>query len=218
MEKKASKKKPEKAKENKERAEKKTKKAESKPEGKPAKKQGTKSKEQKAKRAEAKPKEEKASKTEAKAKKEKAKAGPSQKKKKEKKKPEKISKPKNVKKLSKLVLGKKRHMFRGRFGKRSVRNVADKKWQKWRRPRGIDIYFKKEDGLVPGTGYRTAKKIRFVHPSGYRERLVKNMQDLVALEKKRDSVAARISAKIGKRKKKEMVKKASELKIVVLNR
>jgi large subunit ribosomal protein L32e len=146
-------------------------------------------------------------------------AGPKpEKKKREKKKPEKISKPKKVKRLSRLVLAKKRRMFRGRFGKRSVRNVSDKKWQKWRKPRGIDIYFRKEDGLVPGIGYRVSREIRFLHPSGYREKLVGNMQDLIALEKEKESVAARISSKIGRKKKKEIVKKASELKIVVLNR
>jgi len=130
----------------------------------------------------------------------------------------KIKKSKEVKKLSLLVRAKKRRLFRGRFGSRSIRKVSNKKWQKWRKPRGLDIYFKKEDGLVPGTGYRTPKKIRGVHPSGYRESLVKNMQDLLAVEKEKERVAARISAKIGKRKKDEMLKKADELKIVVLNR
>ena len=140
-------------------------------------------------------------------------------KKKTKKKPApKISKSKETKKLSKLVLSKKRRMFRGRFGKRSIRKISNKKWQKWRKPKGIDIYFKKEDGLVPGTGYRTSNKIRFVHPSGYRERLVRNIKEITELEKLKESTAARISAKVGRKKKTEMVKKADELKIKVLNR
>jgi large subunit ribosomal protein L32e len=130
-----------------------------------------------------------------------------------------IKKSKQVKKLSELVRAKKRRMFRGRFGKRgSVRKISNKKWQKWRKPRGLDIYFKKEDGLVPRPGYGTAKKIRFVHPSGYRERLVRNMQELLSLEKDREKVAARVSGKIGLKKKIEMLKKADKLKIVVLNR
>jgi len=130
-----------------------------------------------------------------------------------------IKKSDEVKKLSKLVREKKRRMFRGRFGKRgSVRKISTEKWQKWRKPRGLDIYFKKEDGLVPGSGYGRPKKIRFLHPSGYAEKLVRNMQDLLLLEKEKERVAARISGTIGLKKKIEMLKKADELKIVVLNR
>lgn len=135
-----------------------------------------------------------------------------------KKKPIKIAKSNEVKRLSRLIKVKKRRMFRGRFGKRSVRKVSNRKWKKWRKPRGIDIYFKKEDGLVPGTGYRTSREIRFVHPSGYRERLVLNMQQLFDLEKEKERVAARLSGKIGRKKKAAMLRKADELKILVLNR
>ena len=109
-------------------------------------------------------------------------------------------------------------MFRGRFGSRSIRKVSNKKWQKWRLPRGLDIYFKKEDGLVPGTGYRTPMKIRFVHPSGYKEKLVRNEKEIADLETVKASVAARISGTVGKKKKREMLKRADSLKIKVLNR
>lgn len=136
----------------------------------------------------------------------------------EEKKAPKIAKSKQVKRLSRLVRAKKRFMFRGRFGQRASRKVSNKKWQKWRKPRGIDIYFNREDGLVPGTGYQVAREIRFVHPSGYRERLVNNMNELLSLEKKKQSVAARLSHAIGKKKRAELLKKADELKIVVLNR
>ena len=130
----------------------------------------------------------------------------------------KISKSKEIKLLSRLVRAKKKRMFRGRFGKRSIRKVSKKKWQKWRKPRGIDIYFKREDGLVPGKGYRTWKKIRFVHPSGYKEKLVKNIQEMQNLESKKEKVAARISRTVGKKKKAKILQKADELKILVLNR
>jgi large subunit ribosomal protein L32e len=136
----------------------------------------------------------------------------------EKKAPVKISKSKEVKRLSRLVMAKKRPMFRGRFGQRSIRNIRDAKWSRWRKPRGIDIYFNKEDGLVPGTGYQRPKEIRFVHPSGYRERLVCNMGQLLALEKEKAAVAARVSGTVGRKKKELLLKKADELKIVVLNR
>ncbi|MBN2066874.1 MAG: hypothetical protein JW744_00215 [Candidatus Diapherotrites archaeon] len=129
------------------------------------------------------------------------------------------SKSKQVKKLSRLVKRKKKRLFRGRFGKRNwIRNISKKKWQKWRRPRGIDIYFNKEDGLVPGTGYRTPKKIRFVHPSGFREKIVRNMNELEALKLEKETKAARIASGIGRKKRQAMLKKADEIGVFVLNR
>ncbi len=128
-------------------------------------------------------------------------------------------KSKEVKSLRELAKKKKKRMFRGRFGKRNrIRKISKKKWQRWRKPRGIDIDFKKEDGLVPGTGYRTNKKVRFVHPSGFREKLVRNVQEIEALEEKKNRVAARIAAAVGRKKRQEMLKKADEIGVFVLNR
>ena len=73
---------------------------------------------------------------------------------------------------------------------------------KWRRPRG-----------------KTSKMRRYeadLHPSGYNDVLVHNMQELEDLDPASD--AARISASIGKRKKALMLEKASELGIKVLNK
>ena len=128
-----------------------------------------------------------------------------------------ISKSAEVKRLARLVRKKKRPMFRGRFGNRSIRNIADKKWQRWRVPRGEDIHFRQEDGLVPNCGYRTPLSIRFVHPSGYREQLVRNVREIEALEARKASVAARIMSNVGRKKRAEMLRRAAELKIVVLN-
>ena len=64
---------------------------------------------------------------------------------------------------------------------------------KWRRPRG-----------------------KTLHPSGYNDVLVHNLQELEDLDPATD--AARISASIGKRKKALMLEKASELGIKVLNK
>ncbi len=129
-----------------------------------------------------------------------------------------VSKSKEAKRLAMLVKKKKRYLFRGRFGKRSVRNVSKRKWQRWRMPRGIDIYFKREDGRIPGTGYRTPKSIRFVHPSGFGEALVRNAAEVEALAAKKETVAARISAAVGRKKRQEILKKAEELGVFVLNR
>ncbi|MCX6798743.1 MAG: hypothetical protein NTW59_01435 [Candidatus Diapherotrites archaeon] len=128
-----------------------------------------------------------------------------------------VAKSKEVKRLARLVRKKKRLLFRGRFGNKAVRNITDKKWQRWRKPQGADIYFKKEDGLVVGIGYGTSREIRGVHPSGYRERLVRNVQELEAMAPEKAAVAARIGAKVGAKKKKEILRKAGELGVFVLN-
>ena len=82
---------------------------------------------------------------------------------------------------------------------------------KWRRPRGKTSKMRRyEAGKpdMPAIGYRTPRAIRDLHPSGYNDVLVHNMQELEDLDPAVD--AARISASIGKRKKDLMLEKASE--------
>jgi len=133
---------------------------------------------------------------------------------------EKIKNPpksKEIKALSGLVKKKPRRMFRGRFGQRNcVRNISHEKWQKWRKPRGMDIKFKREDGRVVKIGYRTPKKIRGIHPSGFREIVVRNPAELVSASRDKNS-AVKIAGTVGLKKRDVMLKKAKELKVFVLN-
>ena len=69
---------------------------------------------------------------------------------------------------------------------------------------------------MPSIGYGSPKTERGLHPSGFKDILVKNMSDLENLDP--DTEAGRISATIGKRKKEEMLTKASELGIKILNK
>ena len=69
---------------------------------------------------------------------------------------------------------------------------------------------------MPAIGYRTPKATRGLHPSGFKDVLVRNMEDLENINA--ETEAARISASIGKRKKELMLEKASELGIKVLNK
>ena len=90
---------------------------------------------------------------------------------------------------------------------------------KWRRPRGKTSKMRRyEAGKpdMPAIGYRTPKTIRGLHPSGFKDVLVRNMEDLENINA--ETEAARISASIGKRKKELMLEKASELGIKVLNK
>ena len=117
-------------------------------------------------------------------------------------------------KIREKMRRKKHPVFRGRFGKKQFRRKSIKKWQKWRYPRGIDIFFRREDGSVPRIGYRVPKEFRDFHPSGMREAMVANVGQLESAGK---NVAIRISGTVGKKKRKEIIKKANETGVKVLN-
>lgn len=173
-----------------------------------------------------KPAEKKAEQPKAEAKPVKAEAKPAKAEKKEAKKAAKPSKPKakNEVELSETVLKRRKKIkrkvslptFRGRFGIRSIRKKSIAKWDKWRKPRGIDIRRRLDDGAWPKTGYSTDLNVKAIHPSGFEDIRVNNLQELAALNPKEQ--AARIGGTVGKRKKKEILAKAKELKIKVLNR
>jgi len=91
--------------------------------------------------------------------------------------------------------------------------------ENWRKPKGIDNKMRKQVSGVPPlvkVGYRGPKKARGLHPSGYKDRLIHNIRDLEKLDPKID--AARIGHSVGRRKRIDIVNKASALGIKVLNR
>ena len=90
--------------------------------------------------------------------------------------------------------------------------------EKWRRPRGIHSKLKLKQlgkGFIPSPGYGAPRALKFKHPSGLLETLVSNQNDLLKMNPK--THAARISASVGNKKKFEILKKAEELKLRVLN-
>ena len=115
------------------------------------------------------------------------------------------------------ALGDKKHIptFRGRFGKKNIRRKSIEKWDKWRKPHGIDLDKCIAHGFRPKVGYRNSTETRFMHPSGFVDVLVCNMNDLEKINPKVE--AARIARTIGKRKRNELVTKANEKGIWVLN-
>jgi large subunit ribosomal protein L32e len=91
--------------------------------------------------------------------------------------------------------------------------------ENWRKPKGVDNKMRKQVSGVPPivkVGYRGPKKARGLHPSGYRDRLVHNVRDLEKLDPK--SEAARIGHSVGRRKRIDIISKASSLGIKVLNK
>ena len=94
----------------------------------------------------------------------------------------------------------------------------DRLSESWRRPKGKDNKMRLQVSGVPRlvkVGYRGPKVSRGLHPSGYTDNLVFNRNDLMRLDPKKDAV--RMGHAVGKRKRVEIIAKASELGIKVLN-
>lgn len=90
---------------------------------------------------------------------------------------------------------------------------------KWRRPRGGQSKMRQHFGYrrnVVSIGYGSPKEARFLHPSGFIEVLVHNVNDLAKIRPEQE--AARVAHSVGMKKRLEIEEKADELKIRVLNR
>src|SRR5208283_3171966 len=88
----------------------------------------------------------------------------------------------------------------------------------WRKPRGLDNKIRRKiKGWPPGAsvGYKGPKIARGLHPSGYREVLVYNVQDLSTVDP--NTQAARIAHTVGKRKRALIIAEAKKLNIKILN-
>ena len=114
-----------------------------------------------------------------------------------------------------LKAKKKLPTFRGRFGKKNIRKKSKTKWNKWRKPRSIDLDRGLQHGFRPKIGYRGNTKIRGIHPSGYNEILIKNLKEIEKINIKTEAI--RIGATVGKKKRNEIITKANEKGIWVLN-
>lgn len=90
--------------------------------------------------------------------------------------------------------------------------------ERWRAPRGKDSKTRKSKKgwpPMPSIGYRTGNGRRDIHPSGKREVLVENLNDIEKL--KGLDVVGRISGRVGRKKRREMTDGAKELGVVLLN-
>jgi len=94
----------------------------------------------------------------------------------------------------------------------------DRLKENWRRPKGIDNKMRRKIKGWPPTvnvGYRGPKAARGLHPSGYEEVLVYNVEDLKKVSPKTQAV--RIAHTVGKKKRMQILQEAKKRKIVVLN-
>jgi len=91
--------------------------------------------------------------------------------------------------------------------------------ENWRRPKGIDNKMRlKKKGVpkMPSIGYRGPREVRGLHPSGFKEVLVHRVEDLEGIDPEREAV--RIAGAVGRKKRLEIIERADELGIRVLNR
>jgi large subunit ribosomal protein L32e len=88
----------------------------------------------------------------------------------------------------------------------------------WRKARGIDSKTrrKSKSGVKsPSVGYRSPKKVRGIHPSGYEEIRVFTIKDLDNLNKNRH--ALKISSRLGAKKRIMLIEMAQRKGFKVLN-
>ncbi len=88
----------------------------------------------------------------------------------------------------------------------------------WRRPKGLDNKVRRKiKGWPPGPsmGYKGPKVARGLHPSGYREVLVYNVEEIKAIDTA--TQAARIAHTVGRKKRALIIAEAKRLNAKVLN-
>ena len=110
-------------------------------------------------------------------------------------------------------INKKRPSFR-RVESWRYKRVKDS----WRKARGIDsrTRIKSKSGVKsPSVGYRGPKKVRGLHPSGYEEARVHNINDLKDLNNKKHAI--KISTNLGVRKRIRVIDYAQSRGFKILN-
>lgn len=88
----------------------------------------------------------------------------------------------------------------------------------WRRPRGKDSKMRLQKSGAPQlvkVGYRTPRKYRNLHPSGFKEVLIYRVEDLEGLDPAIHAV--RIAGSVGKLKKIKIMVEAEKKGLKVLN-
>jgi large subunit ribosomal protein L32e len=88
----------------------------------------------------------------------------------------------------------------------------------WRRPRGRHSKLRKHErprGRLPKVGYGSPKSVRGLTRYGHIEVRISNPNELEKLDPKKE--AALISSSVGKKKRIEIIKKAEEKKIKIVN-
>lgn len=123
-----------------------------------------------------------------------------------------------------MVINKELLQARKKVSDKRPKFVRQESWrydrlaESWRKPKGKDNKMRKQVSGVPRlvkVGYRGPRKARGLHPSGYTDNLVFNVNDLARLDPAKD--AARIGHVVGQRKRLLILAEARSKAIKVLN-
>ena len=120
----------------------------------------------------------------------------------------------NLLKARKAKKAKKPHFYRQEWFRMGNQR---KKWRKWRKPRGNQSKMRMHKASRGGrvqAGYGSPAAVRGLHPSGAREIIIHNVQQLGIAGK---DFAVRIAHGVGGKKRAEIMKAAGEMKLKVLN-
>jgi large subunit ribosomal protein L32e len=123
-------------------------------------------------------------------------------------------------KEQKILLKKKNEVNRRRVEFHRQEWFRYKKFDdSWRRPRGKHSKLRTHLGYRPpvvGPGFRTPRAVRGLHPSGFREVLVHNVNELSKINP--DLEGARIASQVGYKKRIDIEAEADNLGIHIFNR
>ena len=89
---------------------------------------------------------------------------------------------------------------------------------RWRRPRGVDSKMRMDAKGWPrmvNVGYGGPRTARHLHPSGYTEIIVRNLGQIDGLDPTMQAI--RIARNVGGKKRREIITRAKEKKLHVLN-
>lgn len=124
-----------------------------------------------------------------------------------------------VRKESRPMLKVRKKMKKKKPGFSRQEGYRLKKLKKaWRRPRGRHSKLRKHErarGRLPKVGYGSPKSVKGLTRYGYREVRISNPNELEKLNPGKE--IALISSSVGKRKRTEIIKKAEEMKIKIVN-